>query len=70
MEQVHSIFEYNKNDNNKRNVIMSTGDEQEKEAYEAHMRAEGYIKVNGEWKLAKYPEKDLKSYKEALPTKG
>ena len=43
---------------------------EEKIAHEAHMRAEGYIKVNGEWKLAKYPEKDPKSYKEALPTKG
>ncbi len=42
----------------------------EKLAYEKHMRSEGYMKINGKRVLAKYPEKDPKSYKEALPTKG
>ena len=42
----------------------------EKIEYEAHMKKEGYIKVNGKWILGKYPEKDPKSYKEALPGKG
>ena len=47
--------------------------EEEKEtiiAHEEHMRSEGYIKIKGKWVLSKYPEKDPKSYKEALPSKG
>ena len=43
---------------------------EEKVAYEEHMRSNGYIKIDGKWQLVKYPEKDPKSYKEALPTKG
>ena len=43
---------------------------EEKIAYTEHMIAEGYIKIDGKWVLSKYPEKDPKSYKEALPSKG
>ncbi len=52
--------------------IMDTNkfnENDEKTAYEEHMKAEGYVKINGNWILSKYPEKDTKSYKEALPNK-
>ena len=45
-------------------------EEKEKAAYKEYMRAEGYVKINGKWVLGKYPPKDPKSYKEALPSKG
>ncbi len=50
--------------------MMATNNEQEKQAYEIYMKSQGYIKVDGKWKLVKYPEKDPKSYKETLPRKG
>ena len=43
---------------------------EEKIAHEKYMIAEGYVKMDGKWVLSKYPEKDPKSYKEALPSKG
>ncbi len=50
---------------------MNTNEfEKDKVAYEEYMKAEGYIKINGKWVLWKYPPKDSKSYKEALPSKG
>ena len=48
----------------------NTNEEKEKIAYETYMEAEGYVKIDNKWKRIKYPEKDPKSYKEALPTKG
>ncbi len=42
----------------------------EKIAHDEYMKAEGYIKINGKWVLGKYPPKDSKSYKDALPSKG
>ncbi len=49
---------------------MTTSNEQEKQAYETHMKSQGYVKIDGKWQLVKYPVKDPKSYKEALPSKG
>ncbi len=49
---------------------MTTGNEQDKKEYETYMKSQGYIKIKGKWQLVKYPEKDPKSYKEALPSKG
>ena len=43
---------------------------EEKIAHEKYMIAEGYIKTEDKGILSKYPEKDPKSYKEALPSKG
>ncbi len=45
-------------------------EDKEKIAYEENMKAEGYVMIDGKWKLVKYPEKNPKSYKEALPSKG
>lgn len=33
-------------------------EEKEKIAYEEHMKAEGYIKVDGKWVLGKYSDKE------------
>lgn len=43
---------------------------EEQSKYEEYMGAEGYVKIDGKWVLVKYPEKDPKSYKESLPSKG
>ena len=50
--------------------VNKFNEHEEKIAYDEYMIAEGYIKKDGKWVLEKYPEKDPKSYKGALPSKG
>ncbi len=49
--------------------INKFDEEKEKIAYEEHMKSEGYIKVNGQWILGKYPNKKTIGYKNASPKK-